>query len=277
MKTDFLKNCVNYISTPVISKNERINHPLAVKIAAIALAIFTCGIFAIVAIGYRLYLQRQPKPPPVQINEVSEIENTTENDESDDDDDDFEVIVVKPSSAIEIPAMHEKNENEEIYAFVQRFLHPYITGQITEANDDPNRKALITLLKEEFEDVINEKVIEEAGLNAYLEVAAMGLYVNQLVIYKHFSISPENIQFEFLKEAVEKALPKDFPNLELANDAIEQKIKDALVITNKRREYANSDPIILIDPTAYATRLKKFNSLQALKLRGEVFFDNNDN
>lgn len=242
MKIDFLKNCVNFISAPVISKNERIAHPLAVKVAAVALAIFTCGIFALASIGYTLYQQYKAK----QVIKPAVIE------ESDD----------------------QENTSKEIFAFVQRFLHPYITGQITEANDDPDRKPLIELLKEEFEEAADDEEIdlEEEGLKAYLEVAAMGLYVNRAYSHKFYrnktltSIKSEDPEFQILKDAVLHALPKDFPDLKLTEDAIEQKINDALIIANKRRVKSLPDPLPA-DWDAEAKRDRKATLLES----GELF------
>jgi len=59
-----------------------------------------------------------------------------------------------------------------------RFLHPYITGQITEETDPKDRKSMIEQLMVKMDVVPAEKeIIQQAAFDIYLEKAILGFYV----------------------------------------------------------------------------------------------------
>ena len=88
-------------------------------------------------------------------------------------------------------AKHPLTLEEKVESFVANFLHPYITGRIRPEGEviEPKlaelhgvkteekvRKSLMDLIHREFGDTAE---INEFALNAYLKIAAQGLYINK--------------------------------------------------------------------------------------------------
>jgi hypothetical protein len=133
-------------------------------------------------------------------------------------------------------------ELTKIDNFITSYLHPYITGQINEKNENNHREPMIELLLKEFKvlDLSKKNKIEETALKIYFEKAAQGLYVNQSTYEnrrdaKSIKIDEKDPRFNILIDALEKALPKDFLTKKLSHQVIVEKAKEAILKINVMR------------------------------------------
>lgn len=164
---------------------------------------------------------------------------------------------------IELLNFEGRDEDEQIENFITRFLHPYITGQITENNEPEDRKPLIEILLENLniDNQTDRERVEEKVLNIYLQKAALGLYVNRL---EKLPLQKEEPEFEHLINALEKALPKDFPQLQLSKEELIARAGQALDEVNKTKgEKSYTGPIFTGQREA---------KLQLLNANSKLFF-----
>lgn len=152
--------------------------------------------------------------------------------------------------------------------FVARFLHPYITGQITKETDSKARKPMIELLLEKMPgfEPLTKGEIEEMVLNAFFEKAALGLYVNQKKGADYDDITSNSPKFECLVKALTEALPREFPNRIIAAQDLRVKASEALDIANKERKLALEQAFNFKAEGDINHRITKLEKLLELKL-----------
>lgn len=101
-----------------------------------------------------------------------------------------------------------KEEKAVIKSFVQTHLEPYINGEITEENENVNRKPMLEKLMKQLDGMgsdIPKGIIRKLAFDSYIEVVAEG--VDLLARGAVFVV-------DALAEALLIALPKDFPRIE---------------------------------------------------------------
>lgn len=166
---------------------------------------------------------------------------------------------VSKSDRIETPEeFMERYLTEDISDIVSRFLHPYITGRISQmAEADSPRVPLIVKLAEELKNLRYEEDecanAEKIAVKAYIDEAVRGMHVHINNSY-HLRGCPF-IEIEVLKDkdlvandndyfsddfleltsALEEALKIDFPNYPLSNDELQEAIEKSLEDFKKAR------------------------------------------
>lgn len=225
VKKSFLGRTVGWFSSKDDSKS--------VKVAKIALAVFLGTVLASTVIGtVPLVLAiKKWKKGPLSLDRAPPILSLDR----------------APPIAESLPKCMDQ---EMIEIFVEKFLHPYITRQITEETEDKNRRPMMDQLLEHLGQVDENqrKEIEEAALKAYFEKAGMGYYVywatknplNKAMVNKalRMSLLPGYPIFEHLKEPLRAAIPKDFPGLVLTDQELNDRLENAIVKVREQRRMA---------------------------------------
>lgn len=161
----------------------------------------------------------------------------------------------------------EKVTEATIQNFVTRFLHPYISGQITQYDEDNNRPSMMTLLKKKIGEkydlaTVNLVNIERAAFWCYLKTSALGLYIYlprtadyherrsvELIeplkpatdeVDETIEDRPKEYSHEFtmLIEALIPAIQIDFPGLIIQEDMLIELAEEAMNEVNQEREAA---------------------------------------
>lgn len=163
--------------------------------------------------------------------------------------------------------------NQAIDDFVAQFLHPYITGAITQDNDKADRKPMFDLLLEKFPttDKSQIKALEKAALASYIKQATYGLYVNRL--RKKSNLNKQSNEFSILRSTLYAALPKDFPDFSKQDQVQLQKQIDAMAsisldLVNAERSLLNKEAQKFVRAGDKANRKLKFKEL---KKSGSLF------
>jgi hypothetical protein len=163
--------------------------------------------------------------------------------------------------------LFEKVNDEEINDFVARFLHPYISGEITQDNEIQNRPGLMTLLKEQIgqchdNNHVNLELVERRAFWAYLKTAALGLYVYlprtmDYIGRRSIDIiepidneipSKYSDNFNILIEALIPAIKIDFPGSHIDRSLLIELAEKAFNEVNKEREVAFEQAMDFIHP-----------------------------
>jgi hypothetical protein len=193
----------------------------------------------------------------------------------------FELDVKEPVS----------EEQEFVINFVTSFLHPYITGLISNETDLKDRKPMIGLLLEKMPELepTRRGEIEEMALNAFFEEAAQGLYVNTKVCMNTNSgakwigsseITSQSPEFAILVDALTKALPREFPNREISAQYLRKQASDSLDVVNKKREFAKLEALnykVEGNPDLDSKVQKQREMLEQLRYSGKMFLDQTGN
>lgn len=130
-----------------------------------------------------------------------------------------EQVFVAPQASKIPPLLKEKIGDE-----VNRFLHPYFTGQITPQNDDKNRGALVDHIIKKLKDdpkfagIENlRSEIEEIALDAYFQETA-----RVVLMAGGFHNRKEEAK---MAEGLGSALKIDFPQIKLSKPQISEKLR----------------------------------------------------
>ncbi|PJD96451.1 MAG: hypothetical protein CK425_05625 [Parachlamydia sp.] len=170
---------------------------------------------------------------------------------------------------------------EEVQDEVERFLFPYLTGQITAETDNPNRGPLVDaivvkLAEKGFPDLdAKRSEIEAIALKAYFNEAARGIG-RQLGNRKP---SKEEMQepVRIMAQALVPALAIDFPNLKFSAKEIEPQVQEAIDTFNRNAANLEAEISMANEEREESRVFQKPRKervaalLEARKLKGELF------
>lgn len=167
-----------------------------------------------------------------------------------------------------------KEQTEFISDFVTTYLHPYITGQITKETEDKNRKPMQEQLFDAMGELTEEQKqkAEKLAYANYVIRAAQGLYVHEKRHSNSPTIKVESNSFDVLIAALEKALPRDFPDREISPKTLRIQAAKALNDVTQLRQKINyhcRSAAFLRSPGNPKDRHAK---LKALEASGKLFF-----
>jgi hypothetical protein len=171
--------------------------------------------------------------------------------------------------------------DEEVRNEVERFLFPYLTGQITAETDNPNRgplvdAILVKLAEKGFPNLDAKRgEIEAIALKAYFNEAARGIG-RQLGKRKP---SKEEMQppVQVMAQALVPALAIDFPNLKFSAKEIEPRVKEAIDSFNRNAANLEAEISTANDEREESRVFQQPRKeravalLQARELKGELF------
>ncbi len=234
----FFAECSDCAYNICLLKEQRKNHSLSVVITTIALSIFTFPFFLAVSLIRGYFKNKDVKVIPDFKKEAIILGVPVEQ--------------RKPlEERLELfNKAHPLTQEEQIVSFVARFLHPYITGQIRPAgevidpklaqlqgviNEPEERRPMIELLHQEFN--VGEKdqaEIDEMAIDAYLQVAAQGMFV--YINCNKLNLKLSEDEKAQLINAVRYAFRIDFPNYAISDEDLEQRTLAALTKVDKLRD-----------------------------------------
>ena len=168
-----------------------------------------------------------------------------------------------------------------INALVSRFLHPYITGEITKETDSP-REPLIQLLKKQLAEVkltIDTFALETLAIDAFIQQSALGLYPHRYLQLQpserrstiNDDITPSSPLFKELVEALKYAIPREFPGKKLSSSTIHLKATEALKMVNDRRAQDQVRFRESRNNTDFKSEECKDKKFASLKTTGQLF------
>lgn len=174
-------------------------------------------------------------------------------------------------------SLNKNTAKEHVENLVQIFLEPYITGQITRETDPENRSPLATLLydamKTHYKELVSKKTLQNIAYHAFIKQAALGLYLPQNHADDETlkNTTPKNPSAKNrLIQALEEALPREFPDLKLPKEQLLSKINKAIELIDIGRELDYLHSEMVKDQIAGDPKNRK-KTLQQLKEQKRLF------
>jgi len=168
---------------------------------------------------------------------------------------------------------HDSRLNQEVSNEVERFLFPYLTGQITAETDNPNRGPLVDtiivkLAEKGFPDLDTKRgQIEEIALKAYFNEAARGIG-RQLGSRKPTAEEMKQ-PVKVMSEALGPALAIDFPNIKKSPEEIENHVKDAIKDFKKKSDEVLNEIMAETEEREELSNTKETRKERVVALLGE--------
>lgn len=173
-------------------------------------------------------------------------------------------------------AAHPKRE--EVTEYVQRFMFPYLSGEITRENEDKNRLPLIELI---YKDVLHEgashgvtvnaeeaEVIQEIAFQTFL-MEAVKVYIrlnNGRVLKK----TPRSDLKQIIIPEVKRVMNKDFPGCKMYGN-LSSRINASFKIYKEQEEVIKKETDEIFDKMQRSDGLSKSKTLISLSQQNVLF------
>lgn len=168
-------------------------------------------------------------------------------------------------------------KKDEITGYVQRFMFPYLTGEITQENENNDRTPLMELI---YQDVIKSSTqqLQADEANLIQEIAFQAFIMEAVKIFMRnnkgviFSKIPSNELKNMIIPEVKRVMKKDFPGCKF-HGRLSSRINESFKIYMEQQKEINDEATVLIDQSNSSNGLPQFEILKILTEQDALFTD----